>query len=60
MRKTIQVLALTLALAASAHAGDMQCGITGTTPPPPPPTNGQMDTVPQIALSLLQSVLSLF
>lgn len=60
MRKAIQVLALALALSASTHAGDMQCGITGTAPPPPPPANGVMANGAQIALSLLQSVLALF
>lgn len=70
---------LTLALAASVFAGQID---TGKTPPPPPPTSataaGQIDTgiappdttpngettsvesVTEIALNLLQSVLALF
>ncbi|HYP00173.1 MAG TPA: hypothetical protein VER76_08285 [Pyrinomonadaceae bacterium] len=34
MRKSLQVSLLVLVLAASAYAGDMQCGVTGTPPPP--------------------------
>jgi hypothetical protein len=37
MRKTIQVLALALALSASTYAGEVQCGVIE--PPPPPPPN---------------------
>lgn len=79
LRRLCVALVLTLVLALSAFAGDIQTGIT-TTPPPPESqatttgeistgvtgdmsttAAGQMDTgVTDVALSLLQSVLSLF
>lgn len=61
-RKALCALVLSLALTASAFAGEIHTGITN--PPQPPPTSGEQtvttDTVTEIALNLLQSVLSLF
>lgn len=60
MRKPVQVLALVLSLMVSTHAGIMQNGQPA--PPPPPTTNGEMHypQAPEIALSLVQSLLALF
>jgi hypothetical protein len=72
MRKTLSVLAMTLALACSAHAGNIPNMITGELEPPPPSTestteptggvmpNGQAEAITQVALNLLQNALSLF
>ena len=69
MRKTLQVLALMLAVSASVYAGDMQ--FPATDPPPQsatavqgPTTNGDMqngvaDSLTQIALSVLAVLPSL-
>lgn len=35
MRKSIRVSLLVMLMAVSAHAGDMQCGVTGTPPTQP-------------------------
>ncbi len=69
MRKTLQVLALTLAASASAYAGDMQFPVTGpsqssTTVTQQPTMSGEMHTdaasvVTQIALELLAVLPSL-
>ncbi len=79
LRQLSVALVLTLALAITAFAGEIQTGITS--PPPPPQTvtvageiqtgvagqeetdSGEAtaaDSVAEIALNLLQSVLSLF
>lgn len=73
LRHLCAALALTFVLALPAFAGQMDTGITA--PPPPPQGNmsttvaGQMDagiaptdtaTAMEVALSLLQSLLSLF
>lgn len=47
MRKTLQVLALTLAVSASAYAGDMQCPLTD--PPPQSSTAIQAPTTDSTA-----------
>jgi hypothetical protein len=68
MRKTLQASLLITVLAFPALAGDIQNGITE---PPPPPQSGQnmqeaktvaqeTQTLTEITLNLLQSVLSLF
>ncbi len=68
MRKTLQVLVLTLAVSASAYAGDMQFPVTD--PPPQSatavqaPTSGNMqndatDSLTQIALKVLAVLPSL-
>lgn len=76
MKRTIQVMALVLAISASTLAGDMQNGYTA--PPPPPPANSTQATTEQrgqttgdmqggltvitvkVALQLLTSLLPLF
>jgi hypothetical protein len=70
MRRTVQVLALMLALSAPATAGIMQCPVASPTPPlasaaQEPTTNGIMqndsaDSLTQIALDLLAALPSLF
>ncbi len=71
MRKYIRVSLLVMVMAVSAHAGDMQCGVTGT-PPTQPATaeqapiqestasgdisNGAVDTFAEVALNLLACV----
>lgn len=68
LRRLCAVFVLTLALALSTFAGQIDIGVTS---PPPPPQNttatGQIETtatstdqVTQTILSLLQSVLALF
>jgi hypothetical protein len=68
MRKTLQVLALTLAVSASAYAGEMQFPVTD--PPPQSATaiqattssetpNGTSDSLTQIALNVLAVLPSL-
>jgi len=69
MRKTLQVLALMLAVSASAYAGDMQFPVTD--PPPQSATavqaptasgnmqNGAADSLTQIALNVLAVLPSL-
>jgi hypothetical protein len=70
MRKTLQVLALTLAASASAYAGDMQFPVTDPTPQSSttttqqPTTDGDMqngvtDNLIQTALDLLAVLPSL-
>ncbi len=72
MRNSLRATILTLLLAASTYAGEMQFPMT---PPPPPPApqsattgqepeggeieSGQPDTTTQIILTLLNSTLSL-
>lgn len=69
LRHLCAALALTFVLALPAFAGQMDAGITA--PPPPPQgnmsttvagnmTTGDTDTATDVALSLLQSLLSLF
>jgi hypothetical protein len=68
MRKFIRVSLLVMIMAVSAHAGDMQCGVTGTPPTQPATTeqapiqestasddlsNGAVDTFAEVALNLL-------
>jgi hypothetical protein len=71
MRKSIRVSLLVMVMAVSAHAGDMQCGVTGT-PPTQPATaeqaliqestasddisNDAVDTFAEVALNLLAGV----
>ena len=71
MRKSIRVSLLVMVMAVSAHAGDMQCGVTGT-PPTQSATaaqapiqdstasgdisNGAVDTFADVALNLLAGV----
>jgi hypothetical protein len=62
MRKTLQVLALTLAASASAYAGDMQFPVTGpsqssTTATQQPTTDGNMQN--DVASNLIQTALDL-
>lgn len=67
--------ALTFALAFSAFAGDINCGILSAPPIPPPPVTGQMttgttetsetdtsfiDPMTEFTLNILQGLLSLF
>lgn len=54
------VMALCLTFAASAHAGDISCGVTD--PPPPPPQQAATitgDGVLDFAATVLEGVLSL-
>lgn len=57
MRKAVRVSVLILALACSARAGYMPNG-TAEPPPPPPPTISVQVT--EIALDVLENLLSLF
>lgn len=73
MRKSIRVSLLVVVMAVSAHAGDMQCGVTGT-PPTQPATvaqepilestasgdisTGAVDTFTEVALNLLAGLLA--
>ena len=73
MRKSIRVSLLVMLMAVSAHAGDMQCGVTGT-PPTQPATveqepiqestasgyipNEGVDTFAEVALNLLAGLLA--
>jgi hypothetical protein len=73
MRKSIRVSLLVMVMAVSAHAGDMQCGVTGT-PPTQPATieqepiqestasgdisNGAVNTFAEVALSVLAGMLA--
>jgi hypothetical protein len=62
MRKTLQVLALTLAVSASAYAGDMQFPVTGppqssTTATQQPTTSGDMQN--DVTSNLIQTALDL-
>jgi hypothetical protein len=70
LRQICVVVVFTLALTASAFAGEIE--ITKTSPPPPPTVQGDIHTTvtgqaetgsseaTEIALNLLQSVLALF
>lgn len=72
-RQLCAALALACILIVSVSAGDISCGVTGT-PPPSPATslvtepeettdgmNGEIsDGITEAALTLLQSILSLF
>jgi hypothetical protein len=75
LRLSLAVITLMLALSLSAFAGDIQCGVTSTQPPNQASTtsnrenfassgtvseNTAIDPVTEIALSLMQSMLSLF
>jgi hypothetical protein len=70
MRRTVQSLALMLALCVPASAGIMQCPVASPTPPPAsatqePTTNGiiqneSADSLTQIVLDLLAAFPSLF
>lgn len=74
MRKTLRISLLTLALCCPVLAGEIHNPAPQPPPPPPPTTNvvqepegGEIhnpqaaeDTVIQVALTLLQSVLSAF
>ncbi|HYE64728.1 MAG TPA: hypothetical protein VD966_04040, partial [Pyrinomonadaceae bacterium] len=55
-------VALTLALALSAFAGDIHCGVTSQQPSQPTSASEEsiVDPVTETALNLLQSALSLF
>lgn len=71
MRKSIRVFLLVMVMAVSAHAGDMQCGVTGT-PLTQPATveqepiqestatgdisNGAVDILTEVTLNLLTGV----
>ena len=44
MRKSIRVSLLVMVMAVSAHAGDMQCGVTGT--PPTQPATAEQEQEP--------------
>lgn len=60
VRHLCAVMVLCCAFAASAHAGDISCGVTD--PPPPPPQQGASietgDGVLQVFGALLGGVLS--
>ncbi|HEX8494153.1 MAG TPA: hypothetical protein VF658_15000 [Pyrinomonadaceae bacterium] len=68
VRQFCAAVVLTLSFAISAYAGQMTTWATEPPPPPSTTTEGQMDTgssdavdpVTQVALNLLQSVMSLF
>lgn len=74
LRLFLTTMVLTLVFAASTFAGDMQCGVTSQTPVQPQAqttsdassevttTNeiSAVDPLTELALSLIQSVLSLF
>ena len=68
MRKTLRILALTLALSCSVYAGDIPHMVNGTPPPPPEEleTTASGDiphmppgTIEAAAINLLQSLLTL-
>lgn len=71
MRRTVQGLALTLALSAHIYAGEMQCPVISPTPPPASATqepttdgdiqNGASDGIMQneVAATFMQVVLNL-
>jgi hypothetical protein len=70
MGKTVRASVLVLFLACSAHAGDIQNGITGTPPPPQNATqeqqtvdgdiqNGVADSLSETVLSVIERVLVL-
>jgi hypothetical protein len=50
---------LICALAFSAHAGNIECDAIVSQPPPPTPTSETSYPVTQVAVSVIQSVLSL-
>lgn len=71
LRQFCATVALTLILAASTFAGDIQCGAVPPPPDPPAPMMSEMsgatsdgtyslEPLTELTLSFLQSVLSLF